>query len=406
MAATMERTSESRWHHRYPELGTGPIPIEPYVSRDYYERERTQIFRKVWLNIGRVEQIPQVGDYFVKELQVCDTKILVVRGRDDRVRAFHNMCTHRGNQLIWDNQGNCNRFTCKFHGWTFALDGSLRGITDEEKYFNLDKTSLGMTPVAVDTWEGFIFVNVDPKPEQSLGDYLGAELRSALKGYDFTSASSSCASWYTDLNANWKLCKDAFHEAYHVSTLHRRTIGNVFAPKSDPYSCALDFTLFSPRHGRISLPANPEWVSTPVEKLAQQYGPVVLQKNVDNSAALPAGVNPTRHRHWAFDGFALFPNYIMYISAETYLVHVFWPLAHNRTRWEIRSYTPRAQTLAQRFSQEYGKVSFRDTLLEDGSTLERTQAMLNSGARQNFHLHDEELLIRQGNAMIEHYLNR
>ncbi len=88
-----------------------------------------------------------------------------------------------------------------------------------------------------------------------------------------------------------------------------------------------------------------------------------------------------------------------------YLTHIFWPLAENKTRWEIRTYSPRAKTLAGRFSQEYGKVSFRDTLLEDGSTLEKTQKMLSSGAKKEIVLQDEELLIRQQHHVIETFLN-
>ena len=87
------------------------------------------------------------------------------------------------------------------------------------------------------------------------------------------------------------------------------------------------------------------------------------------------------------------------------MTHIFWPLAQNRTRWEIRTYSPVAQTLAARFSQEYGKVFFRDTLLEDGSTLERTQAMLASGVRNEIVLQDEELLIRNHHYVTENYLS-
>ena len=83
----------------------------------------------------------------------------------------------------------------------------------------------------------------------------------------------------------------------------------------------------------------------------------------------------------------------------------FWPMAENQTRWEIRTYSPQAKTLAGRFSQEYGKVSFRDTLLEDASTLERTQAMLGSGAKKEIVLQDEELLIRQHHKVTADFLN-
>jgi phenylpropionate dioxygenase-like ring-hydroxylating dioxygenase large terminal subunit len=404
MVAVAQTSPRQKWHDRYPELGTGPISIEPYVSRAYFEKERDRIFSKVWLNIGRVEQIPRPGDYFVKDLAVCHTSVLVVRGKDGTLRAFHNMCSHRGNQLVWDQKGTCQAFTCKFHGWVYGLDGALRHITDEDNFFAPKKETLGMTPVSVATWEGFIFINVDPNPRQTLAEYLGAELRESIAGYPFAGVSDNCFSWHTDVNANWKVAKDAFQEVYHISTLHRRIIGNVFASKDNPYANALDFTLFPP-HGRISLSANPDRQPTPVESLAQRFGSVVLQQNNTEMEKLPKGVNPTRYTNWSFDGLALFPNCLIYVSNGTYLTHIFWPLAENRTRWEIRTYSPKARTLAERFSQEYGKVSFRDTLLEDGSTLERTQTMLASGAKKEIVLQDEELLIRQHHYVTETYLN-
>ena len=95
MAAVLKISSGEKWHDIYPELGTEPIPIDPYVSHEYFEKERALIFRKVWLNLGRVEQIPKPGDYFVRDLAVCNTSILIVRGKDSTIRAFHNMCAHR-----------------------------------------------------------------------------------------------------------------------------------------------------------------------------------------------------------------------------------------------------------------------------------------------------------------------
>ena len=75
---TVAKSHASSWTERYPELGTGPLPVAPYISPDYFALERERIFRKVWLNVGRVEQIPNVGDYFVKDLSVCKTSVLVV----------------------------------------------------------------------------------------------------------------------------------------------------------------------------------------------------------------------------------------------------------------------------------------------------------------------------------------
>lgn len=403
MAAPVTRSDGKTWHDRYPELGTGPIPIDPYVSREYFEKERDGLFRKLWLNVGRVEQVPEGGHYFVKDLAVCDTSIVVVRGDDGAIRAFHNMCSHRGNQLVWDAKGACNVFACKFHGWVYGVDGSLRHVTNEDKFFDLNKATLGLTPVAVDTWEGFVFINLDPHPNQTLDEYLGEDLRASVKGYPFADVSVDCVSWQTDLKANWKTVKDAFQEVYHIFMLHRRTIGNVFSSESNPYGNALDFTLFPP-HGRISLSANPDRPLTRVEELAQKYGTMVVQQN-NEVDALPEGVNPTRYPNWSFDGLMLFPNTLLYVSKGTYLTHIFWPLSENRTRWEIRNYAPKAKTLAGRFCQEYGTVTFRDTLLEDASTLERTQSMLASGAKREMVLQDEELFIRQHHYVAERFLN-
>ena len=101
----------------------------------------------------------------------------------------------------------------------------------------------------------------------------------------------------------------------------------------------------------------------------------------------------------------MFPNCLIYVSRATYLTHTFWPLAEDRCRWEIRTYAPPAQNMAQRFAQEYGKCSFRDTLLEDGSTLERTQTMLMSGVKREIYLQDQELILRHRLKVAESYIN-
>jgi len=104
------------------------------------------------------------------------------------------------------------------------------------------------------------------------------------------------------------------------------------------------------------------------------------------------------------DGNAIFPNCLLYVAERTFLTHLFWPLAADRTLWEARFYYPKAENLAQRFSQEYAKVILRDVNLEDGSTLERTQTMLESGAKQEVVLQDQELLIRHHHKVAEAYL--
>jgi len=399
---TTRNGNSTRWHDKYPHLGRDPLPADVFTSAEQFERERERIFKKVWLNVGRVEQIPRPGDYFVKDLAVCNTSVIVVRGKDGTVKAFHNMCSHRGNKIAWDNGGTCRMFTCKFHGWSYALDGRLAFIPDEERFFGLKKETLGMTPVAVDVWAGFIFINVDPNPQETLRDYLG-ELGAGLIDYPFGELSATSTSWTTEVKANWKVIKDAFQEVYHIAFLHKRSIPDSFTSKANPYAHCLDVHLYL-RHGSMSLYGNADLKPTPVAELAFRHGAFVIRKDFSESR-LPPAVNPTRSKEWTLDLNVIFPAFFVDVSEGSYFTHQFMPLAVDRTMWTSTQYFPKAKSPAQRFSQEYGNVIFRDVILEDGRTFEETQSVLSSGAKKEFYLHDEEILVRHSHHVIEQMLN-
>ena len=392
----------TRWHDKYPHLGTGPLSVDVFTSPEQFAQERERIFKKVWLNVGRVEQIPHPGDYFVKNLAVCNTSVIVVRGKDNKVKAFHNMCSHRGNKIAWDSQGTCRMFTCKFHGWSYALDGKLTFVPDEERFFGLKKETLGMTPVAVDVWAGFIFINVDPTPQETLQDYLG-ELGAGLADYPFGELSATSTTWTTEVKANWKVIKDAFQEVYHIAFLHKRSIPDSFTSKANPYAHCLSVQLY-PRHGSMSLYGNAELKPTPVAELAFRHGAFVIRKDF-SEARLPPAVNPTRSKEWTLDLNVIFPAFFVDVSEGSYFTHQFMPLAVDRTIWTSTQYFPKATTPAQRFSQEYGNVIFRDVILEDGRTFEETQSVLSSGAKKEIYLHDEEILVRHSHHVVDQMLN-
>ena len=99
--ARFAKPAEGSWTQHYPELGTGLVSYEDSISPEFFELEREAIFKRVWLNVGRVEQLPRSGSYFTKELAVAKTSVVVVRDQDGEVRAFHNICRHRGNKLVW-----------------------------------------------------------------------------------------------------------------------------------------------------------------------------------------------------------------------------------------------------------------------------------------------------------------
>src|SRR5262247_3017668 len=123
------RPAEGTWTEHHPELGTGPVSFEDSISPAFHELERKAVFERAWLNVGRIEQLPRNGSYFTKDLPGLRTSILVSRDGEGRVRAFHNVCRHRGNRLLWQGtphgeaSGNARQFVCKYHGWRYGLDG-------------------------------------------------------------------------------------------------------------------------------------------------------------------------------------------------------------------------------------------------------------------------------------------
>src|SRR5262249_42049631 len=217
---------EGTWTEHYPELGTEPVSYEDSISPEFYALEREAIFKRAWLNVGRVEQLPSVGSYFTREIAAARASVIVVRDRDGAVRAFHNICRHRGNKLAWNDfpreetQGVCRQFACKYHGWRYSLDGELTFIQQEHEFFDVDKSRYGLVPVQCEVWAGFVFVNLAREVVQPLRDFLGPMV-TALEGYPFDRMTERFA-YRTEIQANWKLFMDAFGEFYHAPILHAK----------------------------------------------------------------------------------------------------------------------------------------------------------------------------------------
>ena len=97
------KPESGHWTDAYPELGRGPVSLEDCVSEEFYEKEREHVFKKTWLYVGRVERVPKSGSYFTRELRFLNTSIIIVRGKDGVIRALHNICPHRGNKMLWED---------------------------------------------------------------------------------------------------------------------------------------------------------------------------------------------------------------------------------------------------------------------------------------------------------------
>ncbi|KAA9159798.1 aromatic ring-hydroxylating dioxygenase subunit alpha [Amycolatopsis acidicola] len=198
------------------------IGVEAYISEDYARAERDKLWAKVWQQAGRVEELPKVGDFLTYE--IMDDSVLIVRTAPDRIRAYHNVCAHRGRRLVdtgpQENQGRgfCRQFVCGFHGWRYDLDGRNTHVPEREDWAgSLTEHNDGLKPVNVDTWGGWIWINLDPDCEP-LRDYL-EPAASLLEPFHLENMRYRWRRWLV-FDCNWKVAFEAFMETYHVPYTH------------------------------------------------------------------------------------------------------------------------------------------------------------------------------------------
>lgn len=199
------------------------MPVEAYTSQDWFDREQKLIFSRSWRYAGLVEDVPEPGHFI--SVQAGLNNIFIVMGRDHRLRAFHNICRHRGTQLIRAVGKTQKALTCPYHDWTYDLEGNLISVPDEATEYpdGIDKKCLGLKPAAVDIWRGMLFVHPDPTPP-SLGEWFGA-VDADLgphKPEELVEYPEARQSY--EIRANWKIVVENYIDVYHLSHLHSNTL--------------------------------------------------------------------------------------------------------------------------------------------------------------------------------------
>ena len=231
------------------------LPAEFYFDSSIYQTDLESIFCRRWIYAGHISQLSEPGEYFLVEFG--NESIIVVRGKDNEIRAFANVCRHRGSRVCLEHSGRVRAFVCPYHAWTYELDGSLRSRREMPTDFEQDR--YGLKSVGVGVFQGLIFINLDPDaPDltQSL-----SSMDSSLEIYKLDETKIACQKTF-EVNANWKLAIENFMECYHC------------APAHPEYSCS--HTLKSPRDYAAMRPAMIEQ--------AAQLG--YQTESIDNSVAV------------------------------------------------------------------------------------------------------------------------
>jgi phenylpropionate dioxygenase-like ring-hydroxylating dioxygenase large terminal subunit len=197
--------------------------VEAYISEDYARAERDKLWRKVWQQVGRLEEIPEVGNYLTYD--ILDDSILIVRTAPDKIRAYYNVCSHRGRRLVDTPKGAkraCGKqehlFVCAFHGWRYNLDGQCTHVMNKDDWngaLTEERTRLG--EVKADTWGGWIWINLDPQCEP-LRDFL-EPAATMLDPFELQNMRHRWRRWLV-FDCNWKVAMEAFAETYHVPGTH------------------------------------------------------------------------------------------------------------------------------------------------------------------------------------------
>ncbi len=197
-------------------FGQHTLPREYFTSEEIFRAERERIFHRSWLLAGHVSQLERPGSYFLFELD--RESVIVLRDGTGTVRAFHNHCRHRGSRLCRASSGTFgSTIQCPYHAWTYGLDGALRAVPTMNDVAGFDAADYPLHRVALDVWQGFVFVNLARQPQPF------AEALPALVGRFARRRADELRSVHTkvyDVEANWKLLFHNFSECYHCPTVH------------------------------------------------------------------------------------------------------------------------------------------------------------------------------------------
>jgi len=278
------------------------LPRHFYADPEFYRRELERFYFSRWICAGRADQIPAPGDYFTRLLG--EDSVVVARGSDGVIRAFYNVCRHRGTRICADAEGHfVDRIQCPYHAWTYDLAGRLLAAPHMPSDFSRDEYPL--QPVNCDVWDGHIFLNFSPAPSP-LGDQLG-ELPVRFADWRMQDLRLVRRIVY-DVRANWKLIVLNYNECLHCPTLHpalNKLHHYLGADNVEPNACYVGG--------------------------AMGFRDGVQTMSVDGKrrrAYLPGLGEADRHR---VSYYSIYPNFLLSLHPDYMMTHTLWPRGHDRT---------------------------------------------------------------------------
>ena len=279
------------------------LPSRYYWDPEIYELEKERIFYRSWLFVAHTSNLPQPGDYLVRT--IADESVVITRDRDMQVHAFYNVCRHRGSRLCTRAKGHAqgDALTCGYHGWTYGMNGDLIAVPKEMHMDGLEKEKYPLYMVPVATWQGLIFINLDPDPEPFIADF--GDLDPVLLRYGLPSLKSGAVNYY-DVASNWKEIWENASECGHCPGVH-------------PELCEVVPIYRTGLTGRDSVGGT---------LLLDEYATMTA----GGRTSQPTLKNLTREDMGRFRSVSLYPNVVLVFQPESVATIVMWPDGPNRTK--------------------------------------------------------------------------
>jgi phenylpropionate dioxygenase-like ring-hydroxylating dioxygenase large terminal subunit len=346
------------------------LPGWCYHSPALLELERQHVFREHWQIACHVSDIPEPGNYLA--MDVVGERALILRGQDGAVRAFHNICRHRGSRLVADEKGSCrNALVCPFHGWVYNLDGTLRGAARPRSFPPLDKNEFALKALECEIWQGFVFIRFAPGPQPSVAALM-KPFEAELAHYRTGEMIPAGDIWTQETPVNWKSVRDVDNEGYHVAMAHpalQDLYGSTYYDEPFVDGLCRSFATYNPHAGR-------RWSVRNYVKISPE------------NHALPERLR----KAWIY--FGLFPNAVIAVTPETVQFYQEFPLGVGKTLLRGGIYRYRQEERAHRLARYLAFRIDRDTQAEDVQLTVWSNEAMTSNAFAGFYLSNLEYGVR------------
>jgi len=318
------------------------LPGWAYFSQELFELECETLFKTHWQFVCHVNEAADIGAYVT--FDVAGERALVIRGHDGILRAFHNLCRHRGSRIVPDARGVCNKaMVCPYHGWAYNLDGGLRGIANRDTFPPMQAEKWGLKPLEMEIWNGLVFIRFQAGPQPAVAEIL-ARFVDEIAPYDLADMVPTDSNSMDDLlPVNWKSVRDVDNEGYHVRQAHpglHQLYGNGYF--DEPYA---------------------NGTSRSVGTFNQAYGHRWSVRKYRE--ILPEADNLPREqqRQWIY--FGMFPNFVLGLYPDSVIYYQEVPQSAEQTVQRGMCYRRRNESREMKAARYLSGRIDRDTADED-----------------------------------------